>query len=96
MWQERIARHFAHDDGASMVCELGMGLNPGARLVGRMLEDEKALRTAHVAFGDNRGFPGGKNHSGMHVDCLVHRPSITSERSDGLTVEVLVDGDLAL
>lgn len=93
VWQERINRHFQHDDGAATVCEVGMGLNPGARLVGRMLEDEKALRTAHVAFGDNQGFPGGLNRSGRHVDCLVHLPTVEVERG-GVSVPVLQHGDL--
>ncbi len=96
VWQERIERHLAHDDGAAMVCEVGIGLNPGARLVGRMLEDEKALRTAHVAFGSNQGFPGGCICSGMHVDCLMHQPTIECEREDGVVVVVLRHGDLAL
>jgi aminopeptidase len=96
VWQERVERHLAHDEGAAMVCEVGMGLNPGARLVGRMLEDEKALRTAHVAFGSNDGFPGGMNRSGMHIDCLVHRPTVEVERADGQRVMVLRGGDLVL
>jgi aminopeptidase len=96
VWQERIERNLSHDEGAAMVCEVGMGLNPGARLVGRMLEDEKALRTAHVAFGSNEGFPGGSNHSGMHIDCLVHLPTVEVERGDGSVVVVLQHGELAL
>jgi leucyl aminopeptidase (aminopeptidase T) len=95
VWKERFERHLDHDENARVVCEVGMGLNPGARLVGRMLEDEKALRTAHVAFGDNHCFPGGKNRSGRHVDCLVHRPTISVERS-GERVYVLKDGELAI
>jgi leucyl aminopeptidase (aminopeptidase T) len=96
LWQERIQRYFERDEGSSLVCEVGMGLNPGARLVGRMLEDEKALRTAHVAFGSNQGFPGGTNHSGLHVDFLVHRPTIEIVRGDGATVSVLQDGELTV
>lgn len=95
IWQERIERYLAHDDGAGMVCEVGMGLNPNARLVGRMLEDEKALRTAHVAFGSNQGFPGGCICSGMHIDCLVHLPTVEVEREDGSLVAVLRQGELA-
>lgn len=93
VWRERIARHFRHDDNAALVCEVGMGLNPGARLVGRMLEDEKALRTAHVAFGDNQGFPGGTVHSGMHIDCLMHLPTV-EVMCAGKVITVLKDGDL--
>jgi len=96
LWQERIQRYMDQDEGSCMVCEVGMGLNPGARLVGRMLEDEKALRTAHVAFGDNQGFPGGINHSGLHVDFLVHLPTVLAERANGSVVTVLKDGDLVI
>jgi leucyl aminopeptidase (aminopeptidase T) len=60
-----------------------------------MLEDEKALRTAHVAFGDNEGFPGGVIHSGRHVDCLVHMPTVLVGL-DGRTLPLLQAGDLAV
>ncbi len=96
LWQERIQRYMDQDEGSCMICEVGMGLNPGARLVGRMLEDEKALRTAHVAFGDNQGFPGGVNRSGLHVDFLVHLPTVLAERANGSVVTVLKDGDLVI
>ena len=92
--RERIERQLDHDEGSRLVCEVGMGLNPGARLVGRMLEDEKALRTAHVAFGSNQGFPGGHVYSGRHMDVLVHLPTISVTRN-GETVPVLRGGDLA-
>ena len=95
IWRERIERNLDHDDGARAVCEVGMGLNPGARLVGRMLEDEKALRTAHVAFGDNQGFPGGRSHSGRHVDFLVHLPTVSVTRA-GEVAYVLREGELAI
>ncbi len=95
LWRERLQNLLQRDEGAAVVCELGIGLNPGARLVGRMLEDEKALRTAHVAFGDNRGFPGGSNQSGLHLDCLLHRPTLAVQRGDQIGT-LLEDGDLAL
>ena len=60
-----------------------------------MLEDEKALRTAHVAFGDNQGFPGGRSTSGRHMDFLVHLPTISVERGQETTL-VLREGELAL
>jgi hypothetical protein len=84
------------DDGSGMICELGIGLNPGARLIGNMLEDEKALRTGHIAFGSNIGMPGGTNASTMHIDYLFHRPTITVTRTDGSTMVVLRDGDAAV
>jgi leucyl aminopeptidase (aminopeptidase T) len=90
----RVEGYMAYDDNAAVIGELGIGLNPGARLVGNMLEDEKALRTAHIAFGSNEGMPGGRNPSRMHIDYLFHRPTITATRADGSTRRILVDGDL--
>ncbi len=51
----------AVDEEARVLGELGIGINPGARLTGNLLEDEKAFRTAHIAFGNNEEMPGGKN-----------------------------------
>ncbi len=36
---------------AAVVGELGIGLNPRARLTGNLLEDEKGGKTAHIALG---------------------------------------------
>lgn len=77
-----VRRLLATDDEASVVGELGVGINPGARIVGCMLEDEKALRTAHVAFGCNDDF-GGVNHSRTHLDFLFHQPTIEARFPDG-------------
>ncbi|MEJ2103991.1 MAG: aminopeptidase, partial [Ignavibacteriaceae bacterium] len=44
------------DADAMVIGELGIGVNPGARITGNMLEDEKALGTAHLAFGNNADF----------------------------------------
>jgi len=93
-WRALVRGYMATDANANVICELGIGLNPGARLVGRMLEDEKALRTAHIAFGSNEGMPGGRSVSRMHIDYLVHRPTITVLEPDGAQRPVLVDGDL--
>ncbi|HEQ78729.1 MAG TPA: leucyl aminopeptidase [Euryarchaeota archaeon] len=69
------------DPMANVIGELGIGLNPKARLVGNMLEDEKAGGTAHIAFGDNIDMPGGKNNSCTHRDFLFHKPTITVEKN---------------
>lgn len=91
-WTKRITELLDTDEGARTIAELGIGLNPRARLVGIMLEDEKAERTAHVAFGSNIGMPGGVNHSATHIDYLVHRPTITATKSDGTTAALVDDG----
>jgi aminopeptidase len=93
-WQEKVRALMATDATANIVCELGIGLNPGARLAGRMLEDETALRTCHIAFGSNEGMPGGRNRSTMHMDYLIHLPTIVASHADGRMVQVLREGKL--
>lgn len=94
-WRERITELLDTDDGARTVAELGIGLNPKARLVGIMLEDEKAYRTAHIAFGDNIGMPGGVSRSATHIDYLVHRPTIVARYENAVERTILEDGDLS-
>ncbi|MBD3872564.1 MAG: aminopeptidase [Acidobacteria bacterium] len=95
-WQERITQLLDTDTGARTIAELGIGLNPKARLVGIMLEDEKAYRTAHIAFGSNIGMPGGVNESTTHIDYLVHRPTIVARSEDATDRIIVEDGDLCV
>lgn len=80
------------DAGARTIAELGIGLNPGARLTERMLEAEKAHHTAHIAFGSNEGFPGGINYSTTHIDYLVLRPTMKVSLANGKSRLVMKDG----
>lgn len=65
------------DEDSMVIGELGIGINPKACITGNMLEDEKALGTAHLAFGNNADFPGGgNNNSKIHRDYLFYRPII--------------------
>jgi leucyl aminopeptidase (aminopeptidase T) len=57
------------EHGCSLA-ELGIGTNPGARLTGEVLEDEKALGTAHIAFGASQGM-GGANAATVHIDGVM-------------------------
>ncbi|MFO7609964.1 MAG: aminopeptidase [Candidatus Krumholzibacteriia bacterium] len=92
-----VRRLLDTDPGARTVAELGIGLNPGARLTDRMLEAEKAFRTAHVAFGDNEGMPGGRSRSSVHVDYLLKRPTLTVVSAGGGASRVVVrDGEFAV
>ncbi len=71
------------DEDSKMIGELGIGVNPGAVITGNMLEDEKALGTAHLAFGNNADFPGGgNNNSKIHRDYLFYRPTIEVTYTD--------------
>lgn len=82
------------DEDAKVIGELGIGVNPGARITGNMLEDEKALGTAHIAFGNNADFPGGgKNHSKIHRDFLFYKPTIEVSYTEGKSKMLIKNGD---
>src|SRR5918995_336562 len=53
-----------HGPEATSVAELGIGSNEKAILTGEVLEDEKILGTAHVAFGASAGIGGGGPRAG--------------------------------
>ena len=80
------------DPMASIIGELGIGLNPNARLVGNLLEDEKAGETAHIAFGNNMDMQNGTNNSKTHRDFLFNKPSMVVTYTDGTSKEVIRDG----
>ncbi len=80
------------DDEAQVVGELGIGLNPRARITNNMLEGEKAGGTVHVAFGNNDGMPGGQNRSQTHRDFLMKRATIEVTYTDGSTRTLVRDG----
>jgi leucyl aminopeptidase (aminopeptidase T) len=54
------------DENASMLCEIGLGANPKARLVGGP-EDERVRGSVHIGLGENRYF-GGTLTSASHLD----------------------------
>jgi hypothetical protein len=53
--------------------ELGVGINPGAVLIGSMIMDEKVLGTGHVAVGSNSWF-GGEIKTIYHGDQVFKKP----------------------
>ncbi|MBT4539394.1 aminopeptidase, partial [Candidatus Woesearchaeota archaeon] len=55
--------------------ELGVGINPGAVLVGSTIIDEKVLGTAHIAIGSNAWF-GGDIKTIFHGDQVFKDPTI--------------------
>lgn len=56
--------------GGSVVCELGLGMNPRVtELCGYPVLDEKMAGTFHIALGANTMF-GGQNEAPMHVDLV--------------------------
>ncbi len=57
------------------VAELGVGLNPNARLTGEMLEDEGVMGTIHIGIGTSHTL-GGEIVAPMHYDLLMWEPTI--------------------
>ena len=81
-----------------VIGELGIGVNPGARITGNMLEDEKVdLVQSHIAFGNNADFVGGgKNNSMIHRDYLFFRPTIQVTYADGKKTLIMKNGEIIL
>ena len=77
-----------HGPDGTNVAELGIGTNEEAILTGNILEDEKILGTAHVAFGASAAI-GGTVQVPVHLDCVLLEPTV---EVDGETI--LAGGDL--
>lgn len=69
-WAKQTAKH---DWGVKRIGELGIGLNPNAKLIGSTIIDEKVLGTAHIAVGSNHWF-GGTIYSIIHLDQVFKNP----------------------
>ena len=65
----------AGTEKAYNIAELGIGTNDKARITGNVLEDEKVMGTAHIAFGTNK-WMGGTVDAGIHVDGIFFEPTI--------------------
>jgi aminopeptidase len=69
--QALLTSLLAMDPGASLVGEIGLGLNAGLdRFCGDPLLDEKILGTVHIALGRSYPACGGLNHSALHWDLV--------------------------
>jgi aminopeptidase len=76
---QRFLKVCKYDTPASMTLgEFGIGLNPGARIVGNILMDEKVEGTVHFAFGDSYGL--GKTSSKFHTDLLLREPTVVVDQ----------------
>ena len=69
-------------EGATNIAELGIGLNPLARIGPHITEAKKRLGTAHMAIGDNAGGYGGVVESPLHLDGLILDVSIAVDGAD--------------
>jgi leucyl aminopeptidase (aminopeptidase T) len=76
---------------ARNIGELGIGLNPRARISGNMLEDEKAYHTCHFAIGSNYD---GDAPAFIHLDGLVSNPTIVATLPSGRPQDIMKEGNL--
>lgn len=67
LWKYKNARYIG---------ELGIGMNPKAKIIRNILEDEKVLGTCHMAFGSSFFYPGGTIKSEIHWDAILLKPTI--------------------
>ncbi|MFA5771951.1 MAG: aminopeptidase [Thermoplasmata archaeon] len=93
---DKIEKLTSVDKMASVIGELGIGLNPMARLSGNLLEDEKAGGTAHIAFGNNEEMDGGKNKSKTHRDFLFYKPTFNVTYKNGTEKIIIENGVLKI
>jgi len=77
-WSEKRISQWVRN--ARHLGELGIGLNPAARITGNMLEDEKILGTCHIAIGANYDHDAD---AFIHLDCIVKSPTITAVSRSG-------------
>lgn len=68
-----------NEEKAKVLAEFGIGLNPKAKLCGRMLEDEGCLGTIHLGFGSNSTI-GGTNKVGFHLDFVIRNPTVIVDK----------------
>ncbi len=73
IWAEQFSKR---PHNVRNVCELGIGTNPNARVVGPTIINEKSLGTAHIAIGSNHWF-GGSIRTNTHFDQVFYDPIIS-------------------
>jgi leucyl aminopeptidase (aminopeptidase T) len=71
-WAKKKAKH---PWGVTRVGELGIGINPNAKVIGATIVDEKTLGTAHIGIGSNHWF-GGTIYAIIHLDQVFRNPKI--------------------
>jgi aminopeptidase len=73
--EEIIRRLDSVGPKAYKIAELGIGLNPKAKVVGLVIEDEKVCGTVHIALGNNMSY-GQDNDVPLHLDGVISSPDI--------------------
>lgn len=64
------------------VAELGIGLNPKAKMIGVMTQDQGVYGTCHIGVGSNITW-GGNIKAATHFDLIMYKPKL---ELDGITI----------
>ena len=72
------SEHSTHPKTVYRIGELGIGLNPKAKIIGSTLVDEKTIGTAHIGIGSNYWF-GGNIFAIIHLDQIFKDPEIEAD-----------------
>ncbi len=71
---EEVEKLIGLDEEARIIGELGIGINLGAKLSGILFEEEKALQSAHITFGNNEEMEGGGiNQERIEIFCSINQ-----------------------
>lgn len=77
--EEKIREAIDEIENGENIAEFGLGTNPGADLIGNVLQDEKSLGTVHVAIGNAAPFAGMEEtevKSDIHWDNVIEDPTV--------------------
>jgi aminopeptidase len=74
-----LAKYILRIKNADNIAELGIGTNYKAKVIGFILQDEKAAGTCHIAFGNSSAI-GGKVYSKIHVDAILFKLTIWADK----------------
>ena len=72
-YRQWMMEAFETNPANAQLCEVGLGVNPGAQLSPVVMESEAVQGTAHFCFGDNAQFAGmgGQNQTGWHGGTVI-------------------------
>jgi len=71
-WAASVAKH---PGSVRRICELGIGMNSKAKIIGATIVDDKVKGTAHIGIGSNYWF-GGTIYAIIHLDQVFRNPKV--------------------
>ncbi len=88
--ESKLWKAISSVENGTNLAEFAIGTNPKAKIIGKILEDEKCLGTAHIAFGTSAAL-GGTVQTSVHLDSVFDKPTISVDGK-----EIIRDGKFFL